>query len=270
MNTKSEQPVNTKICEKCGNEMEYVEDYISTVFSDMRKKLGVPEEEGSETEEVKYHFECKHCEKLKEQERTRRETQEKKDAYRKKVLKGIPPIYSNCSINDFQNIGPVIEWAKKPAGFLYIYGNTGTGKTHLLCSMKSRYNELDIYSRLFFSSEVFLRIRKSFNNDHGETESDIIEHCSGNFIAFFDDFGSQKMSEYALETWYNIINTRYMGNYPTVFTSNITLKEISSQMSDRIASRLASGVIFELKGDDQRIVNRVKNKEAAERNKINF
>ena len=47
-----------------------------------------------------------------------------------------------------------------------------------------------------------------------------------------------------------------MEGLPTIFTSNITLKEISVLMSDRIASRIASGDVFELKGSDRRLSNK--------------
>lgn len=203
-----------------------------------------------------YIWECKTCTEREIAEETKRELEKKAREKYDRDHRGIPPIYHSCKISDFSNIEPVIEWAKKPSGFLFIHGTTGTGKTHLVCSIKKRYNELRFDSELFFSSDVFLEIRNSFNSKVGHSEEEIIKKCTRSTIAFFDDFGTQKNSEYSIETWYNIINARYMNNLPTVFTSNLKVKEVSEIISDRIASRIASGLVFELKGTDRRLTNR--------------
>jgi DNA replication protein DnaC len=165
-------------------------------------------------------------------------------------------------LKEIKGIQKVMDWLSKRDGFLYIYGACGCGKTHLSCAIKRRANELRLSCSLFFSSDIFLRIRKSFDNG-SETESSIIDLCApeyekegGENFAIFDDFGNQKITDYAIETWYNIINRRYMNGYPTIFTSNLSLKEISVSMTDRIASRLASGIIFEMKGNDRRLIKR--------------
>lgn len=256
MNTKLEQPANTtdsKICDKCGAKMQYVEDFRSMFFSDMKKEFGIQEENGNS--EPVYHWECQNCIDIREKEIERRDKEQRDRENYEKTHSGIPIIYHNCKMSDFTNIDRVLEWAKKPSGFLYIHGATGTGKTHLLCAIKKRYNEIGVYSSLFFSSDIFLEIRNYFNSKEGSTEDQIIRKCTSG-IAFFDDFGTQKNSEFSIETWYNIINTRYMDGLPTIFTSNITLKEISVLMSDRIASRIASGDVFELKGTDRRLINK--------------
>jgi len=229
----------TAICEDCGGIMFPVQAYSFLQNSPVR-----------------YIWECKACTDREIEEESKRELEKKNREKYEKDHRGIPPIYHNCKLSDFSNIEPVIEWAKKPSGFLFIHGTTGTGKTHLVCSIKKRYNELRFDSELFFSSDVFLEIRNSFNSKEGYSEEEIIRKCTRSTVAFFDDFGTQKNSEYSIETWYNIINARYMNNLPTVFTSNLKLKEVSEIISDRIASRIASGLIFELKGTDRRLSNR--------------
>jgi DNA replication protein DnaC len=99
-------------------------------------------------------------------------------------------------------------------------------------------------------------IKKTFSKDCDYGELEIVEAATRNKPKIFDDFCTQKFWDGAIETWFNIINIRYMENMPTVFTSNLTLGEIAISMSDRISSRLASGVVFELKGNDKRIPNK--------------
>jgi DNA replication protein DnaC len=233
--------------------MQYVENKWFNVFESIDRGL-------SNTIKPKrvdaFVWECKKCEDTRI-----RETKEEEDKKKfQKIHSEIPKIYHNCKISDFQNIDRVLEWAKKPSGFLFIHGKTGTGKTHLVCSIKKRYNEIGINSSLFFSSEIFLEIRNSFNPKNNTSEEEIIDKCTEG-IAFFDDFGTQKNTEFSIETWYNIINKRYMEDIPTIITSNITLKEISILMSDRIASRIASGEVFELNGIDRRLSNKPSKRE---------
>lgn len=258
MNTKLEHQTNmtdSKICDKCGAEMQYVEDFFENFFIDLNKKMGIANNEEAENIDKAYHWECKNCIDIRDREFELREKEKNDREDFERVHYGIPKIYHHCKITDFTNIDRVLAWAKKPSGFLYIHGTTGTGKTHLICAIKKRYNEIGVNSSLFFSSDIFLEIRNSFNSKDSLSEDQIISKCTYG-IAFFDDFGTQKNSEFSIETWYNIINTRYMNDIPTIFTSNITLKEISMLMSDRIASRIASGDVFELKGSDRRITNK--------------
>lgn len=258
MSTKSEQQINmteSKICDKCGSEMQYVENYFKNYFRDMNKKFGIVGKENIINEEPEYHWICQNCIDERERENELREKEKINKENFERVHSGIPKIYHNCNISDFAKIDTVLEWARKPSGFLFIHGKTGTGKTHLICSIKKRYNEIGVNSSLFFSSEIFLEIRNSFNSKSITSEEEIIDKCTDG-IAFFDDFGTQKNTEFSIETWYNIINKRYMKDIPTIFTSNITLKEISILMSDRIASRIASGEVFELNGTDRRLSNK--------------
>jgi DNA replication protein DnaC len=161
-------------------------------------------------------------------------------------------------------IDTICNWLKAGSGFLFIHGGCGCGKTYLSCAIKHKFNIENIKCDLFFSSDIVLKLKESFqnkNDDEKETEFDIIKKCSPSpreekydFFAIFDDFGAQKLSEYAIESWYHIVDRRYRNNNKTIFTSNLTLKDISLFMSDRIASRIASGIIFEMSGTDKRLI----------------
>lgn len=221
-------------------------------------------------------IDCPECEKEEEEKEKNKELYEQQEKERiafEKENKGIPKKFIGARLSQFENIEPIIEWANKPNGFLFIYGQCGTGKTHLAAALKHHFNKIEKECDFVFSSDLFLTIRNTFNNkDENSSELKIIKKYAPDVshvttlwgsgahikseatnLCIFDDIGAQKISDYVIEAWYNIIDRRYMHEHPTVFTSNLSLREISAFMTDRIASRLASGIVFELKGEDKRL-----------------
>jgi len=158
---------------------------------------------------------------------------------------------------------------------LFIYGNAGTGKTHLttalIIEMFLRSESKITYGcdgmkilkprQGYFISvpELFLEIRESFNADSDKTESLIIDKyssdiASGKAFIVLDDLGAEKSSEWVQQTLYTIIDRRYRDMQRTVITSNLSLNDIANKISDRIASRIGGMCkIINLKGKDRRI-----------------
>jgi DNA replication protein DnaC len=170
------------------------------------------------------------------------------------IMRGVPVIYRDARVKDFALADEVSNWIESPEGFLFIWGSCGTGKSHLACATAMRLRSRGLTTGIEFSSDLFLRLRASFNGTGKESE--IIDNMSSGIVMIFDDVGAQKISDYTIEAWYTIIDRRYRNGYPTMFTSNLSLKEVSAYMSDRVASRLASGIQYELKGPDRRFVKR--------------
>jgi DNA replication protein DnaC len=57
-----------------------------------------------------------------------------------------------------------------------------------------------------------------------------------------------------------IIDKRIELGKPTVVTSNLSLSQISQLIDDRLASRLASFELIEMKGEDKRLTGLIKPK----------
>lgn len=240
------------------------------------KKCGSPVEKRAHAIEIlgKTHtFDtstCQTCEEIAEKQAEIARTKQDEIDRRTKHREHIPERYMTASFLDFgPEIDKIRKWCDDPTQFLFIYSPCGVGKTHLACAMAYEMRKADKPTRIFSASTMFLRLRNTFNSDD-ETENEVIENYSGRLhvtkdrifneieikkpsVHIFDDIGVQKATEYAISAWYDIINYRYSELLPTVFTSNLSLKEISAYMTDRIASRLASGVVFELKGTDRRL-----------------
>lgn len=144
---------------------------------------------------------------------------------------------------------------------IYIFGDKGTGKTHLTACM---VNELVSQRRpVLFTNffEISKLIRGSYNKSN-ETEADFINKISTVDFLFIDDIGSEIFKKNDEDSWlqgivFDVINKRYNNKKPTVFTSNHSLQELISQRGlmsktvDRILEM--SNLILKIEGKSYRM-----------------
>lgn len=155
-----------------------------------------------------------------------------------------------------------IEAALKENKGLYIFGKVGTGKTFLCHVIRGK--GWPNFTPVQSVPMILSRMKATFGTQSGltETENDIIEELSGlgknnswsDATLFLDDIGTEKPTEWAQQNLCLIIDQRYQNMKKTIFTSNLSLDDLSEKLGERIASRIAEMcVIIELKGKDRRI-----------------
>ena len=139
---------------------------------------------------------------------------------------------------------------------IYIYGNSGTGKTHLTaCMCNELISQLRqcLFTNFF---EISKSIRATFNS-RSDTEERLIERISNVDFLFIDDIGTERLQNNGEDTWlqekiYDIINKRYNAKKPTIFTSNYNLNELVAErgMLEKTAERVLemSNAIIKLDG----------------------
>ena len=73
-------------------------------------------------------------------------------------------------------------------------------------------------------------------------------------LLFLDDLGSSKITDWALDTLFYILDTRYNEMLPTIVASNLLPgDELTALIGDRIVSRLAEdSTLIRFSGDDLR------------------
>lgn len=136
-----------------------------------------------------------------------------------------------------------------------IYGPVGTGKTHAAWAVANAVGLDNIkYMNLV---EALANLRRSFDLRSGDMFLDFADTAQYGRYLLIDDLGVEKPTEWALETIYGLINHRYEHELPTIFTSNLSLGELSEHLGDRIASRISGmcDVVVKLEGEDKRISN---------------
>jgi DNA replication protein DnaC len=144
----------------------------------------------------------------------------------------------------------------------YIWGGIGTGKTHLICAIVNSFirkcrdkGKVDFRYRPKLASvpDILLSVKQSFSEDR-ISEQDIIWKYTQYPCLILDDLGTEKASEWVIQTLYSIVDTRYKEDKQTCFTSNLSLDKISEKIGDRIPSRIAEMCeIVQIKGADRRI-----------------
>ena len=120
---------------------------------------------------------------------------------------------------------------------MYIFGNTGTGKTFLA---KTLHNELlRRYKDSCFikAVDMALMLRKSATS-WDKNSADIIQQLRRVKHLIVDDIGTQKNTEFIREAIYAIFDYRYDQKLPTVVTTNVPLDDLKEEDA-RLESRLS-------------------------------
>lgn len=172
----------------------------------------------------------------------------------------IPERYKEVKTEDIpEKLLPFIAKMRESRRGIYIHGTVGSGKTHLMYAI-GKHIEDDtplggIRVRAYNTTELLQDIRNDFNSSdpysRKHTLADLLEFRG---LLLLDDIGSEKLSDWVMETFYSIVNRRYEDCLPTIFTSNLPLSELAERIGDRTVSRVVESCdVFELSGNDRRL-----------------
>jgi len=171
----------------------------------------------------------------------------------------IPKRYENAKYDDIpSDIRKYFEAMRESRRGLYIYGGIGTGKTHIAYALVNvSLEKAKLHTRIWNTTELFHEMRLDMDRSYNNKilpEEDIIKHRG---IVILDDIGSEKISDWVMENFYLIVNSRYNECLPTIFTSNLPIAELAERISDRTVSRIVEMCdIFKIDGEDRRIPRR--------------
>lgn len=133
--------------------------------------------------------------------------------------------YKRCK--KFCEVAP--EVCQKGYG-IYMFGEKGTGKTHLTACM---VNELtaNLYECLLTNFFEISREIRSTYSDRRKSEEEYIKRMANVDFLFIDDLGTELVQRngednFLQEKIFEIINLRYNNNKPTIFTSNNSLNDL--------------------------------------------
>jgi DNA replication protein DnaC len=149
---------------------------------------------------------------------------------------------------------------------IYLYGDTGTGKTHLTaCIVNELINKQ--YQVLFTNFfEISKMIRSTFGKI-GISENDYIDRLASIDFLVIDDLGTERVQNGESDLWlqekiFDVLNKRYNNKKPTIFSSNHSISELITERGfmkktvDRIAEM--STAIIKIEGESYRLKNRIK------------
>lgn len=167
----------------------------------------------------------------------------------------LPPRFSHVDFKTTdERVQAVIKNIRKERKGIYLYGDCGTGKTHTAYAILKECSKKMIKARLYNSTEILDKLKQDFSENTQRHFNSLNEYAG---LLIIDDIGAEKATDWVLETYYKIINNRYEKQYPTVFTTNLSLDDLVEIYGDRIPSRIGEMCkVIELKGEDRRILNK--------------
>ncbi len=126
------------------------------------------------------------------------------------------------------------NFSKSTRQNLLFMGNTGLGKTHLSLSIAGVVLEKG-YDVIYGSAyNLFSKMESEHFGEHTNRFYEAVLGCD---LLIIDDLGAEFVSPYIQTLVYNIVNTRILTGKPTIVNTNLSMKEIETRYTPRVASR---------------------------------
>lgn len=123
---------------------------------------------------------------------------------------------------------------------LYLFSGTkGSGKTRMAASITNELMSHGIQVKFTTSVNALNRIRSTWGRSYQE-EYDILSYLSECEVLVLDDFGTEASLDWMAEKFYQIIDNRYVSRKVTIFTSNMSMNDLT--YDDRITNRIRERV----------------------------
>lgn len=178
----------------------------------------------------------------------------------------IPKIYKNLKVDSFDTemyesqsdkdkakqakriaikfVQNIEQHFQKNMGLFFYSKTKGSGKTRLAISILTALIKFKKIKGVYCSEyEIIEKIKGTFKSN--ESTHRIIEFYSNVELLIIDDFGLEQQTPWVQQTFTKIIDKRLSNTRLTIFTSNLTYKEIRAiYEEERLPSRLEAMTLF--------------------------
>ena len=166
----------------------------------------------------------------------------------------------NSELTPKKRMAKILEFCKKYASqfkknspSLLMTGSTGLGKTHLSLTIAKEVIEKGFGVIYGSAQNIISKMEKEkfrgYQNSSDETERHYID-CD---LLIIDDLGTEYLTSFSSAAIYNIVNSRIMMNKPTIISTNLSMKELEKNYSQRMVSRIiGNNIRLEFLGSDIR------------------
>lgn len=132
------------------------------------------------------------------------------------------------------------DFVRDPRGWLYFFGQTGVGKSHLAAGIALAYADAGMGRVAYASMPAMLRfIRGGYADGSGDERLRALQLAD---LLILDDLGSEYHKagpgvDHTDSLLFELINARYNADRPTVITSNLELDAIEPRVQSRIRGK---------------------------------
>ena len=137
------------------------------------------------------------------------------------------------------------EFARRPSGWLVLFGPYGSGKTHLAVAIANAILVRNVGTIFATVPDLLDHLRSTFGPDSQIGYDEQFDRVRNAPILILDDLGTESATVWAREKLFQLINHRYNAAMPMVVTTNHRPEEIDGRILSRLSDRaLGSGPIW--------------------------
>jgi DNA replication protein DnaC len=173
----------------------------------------------------------------------------------------IPAEYAELDLATYPDkriAGDVADWWYEPQSpWLILAGDLGVGKTGLEIGLVKKALAAGRSSLYRPFVELLSDIRATYRTrDASEPdEADLVGACKAVDVLALDDVGAERVTGWAQERLFEILNHRYNERRRTILTTNLGPGELEEHVGDRIYSRInGMGWLYAIDGPNLREV----------------
>ena len=134
------------------------------------------------------------------------------------------------------------DMRREGTGFVLI-GGYGNGKSHMAAAVVHELLAKGIPASFQPVAELLKRIKATFDDSGRETEHGITELMQHMECLVLDDIGSQRMTHWAQEYLFTLVDYRYRNKLPMIITTNCSAVDGEGSLTDAIGGRIVDRLL---------------------------
>lgn len=129
------------------------------------------------------------------------------------------------------------EFAERPRGWLVFMGSYGIGKTHLAAAIANYQFDQGKPPMFVQVPDLLDHLRATFSPNSSISYDLRFDEIRTAQLLILDDLGTQSMTPWVREKLYQLFNSRYFAELPTVITTSDELEAMDGRLRSRLLDK---------------------------------